>query len=72
MNLLSTHNADKWTMMYIERWLKAGVEQADGSIISRGKGTPQGGVISPLLANIYLHHAFDKWMQENYPANPFE
>jgi RNA-directed DNA polymerase len=72
MNLLSTHNAEKWTMMYIERWLKAGVEQADGSIISREKGTPQGGVISPLLANVYLHHAFDKWMQGNYPANPFE
>lgn len=72
MKLLSTHNCDKWAMMYIERWLKAGVEQADGSIISREKGTPQGGVISPLLANVYLHHAFDKWMQENFPANPFE
>ena len=58
--------------MYAERWLKAGVEQEDGSIMGRTKGTPQGGVISPLFANIYLHHAFDKWMDESYPKNPFE
>ncbi|MBX3257699.1 MAG: hypothetical protein KF862_26460 [Chitinophagaceae bacterium] len=47
----------------MERWLKAGVEQEDGSIKTRTKGTPQGGVASPLLANIYLHHGFDKWME---------
>ncbi len=58
--------------MYAERWLKAGFEQKDGSITARTKGTPQGGVISPLLANIYLHHAFDKWMDEENPACPFE
>ncbi len=50
--------------MYIERWLKAGVEQEDGSIVAREKGTPQGGVISPLLANVYLHHAFDIWNRD--------
>ena len=72
INLLSSHNTDKWAMMYIERWLKAGVEQADGSIAQRERGTPQGGVISPLLANVYLHHAFDNWMRENFPNNPFE
>ena len=72
LNLLSSHNTDKWAMMYIERWLKAGVEQEDGSIAAREKGTPQGGVISPLLANVYLHHAFDNWMQENYAQNPYE
>jgi hypothetical protein len=59
-------------LLYIERWLKAGVEQADGSVASRQKGTPQGGAISPLLANLYLHHVFDMWMRRNFPSNPFE
>jgi RNA-directed DNA polymerase len=72
MELLTSHTNEKWVLMYIERWLKAGVEQEDGSIAPREQGTPQGGVISPLLANVYLHHAFDKWMEENYASNPFE
>ena len=66
------HTQDKWILLYTERWLKAGIEQADGSIATRTKGTPQGGVISPLLANLYLHHAFDMWMSKHYPSNPFE
>lgn len=72
MRLVQHHAQEKWVLMYVERWLKAGVEQEDGSIEARTKGTPQGGVISPLLANLYLHHAFDKWMEENYPQRPFE
>ena len=72
MQLLQMHTTEKWVLMYAERWLKAGVEQEDGSIIARTKGTPQGGVASPLFANIYLHHAFDKWMDETHPHNPFE
>ncbi len=72
MELLRLHTTEKWVLMYIERWLKAGVEQEDGSIVAREKGTPQGGVISPLLANVYLHHAFDIWMGTNYCSNPFE
>jgi RNA-directed DNA polymerase len=72
MQLLQQHTQEKWVLMYVERWLKAGVEQEDGSITTRTKGTPQGGVISPLLANLYLHHAFDEWMQENHQHNPFE
>jgi RNA-directed DNA polymerase len=72
MELLKQHTQEKWILLYVERWLKAGVEQEDGSILERTKGTPQGGVISPLLANLYLHHAFDKWMDENYCGNPFE
>lgn len=66
------HTQEKWVLMYVERWLKAGVEQKDGRIEARTKGTPQGGVISPLLANIYLHYAFDKWMDEENPQCPFE
>jgi group II intron reverse transcriptase/maturase len=72
MELLGNHTAEKWVLMYVERWLKAGVEQEDGSIAARTKGTPQGGVISPLLANFYLHHAFDKWMDQTHAECPFE
>jgi RNA-directed DNA polymerase len=72
MQLLQLHTTEKWVLLYAERWLKAGVEQEDGSIAARTKGTPQGGVISPLFANIYLHHCFDKWMDEVNPQNPFE
>ena len=72
MELLKKHTQEKSVLLYAERWLKAGVEQEDGSIAARTKGTPQGGVASPLLANIYLHHAFDKWMDEVNPKNPFE
>jgi RNA-directed DNA polymerase len=72
MELLKQHTQESWVLLYAERWLKAGVEQEDGSITARTKGTPQGGVISPLFANIYLHHAFDKWMDEYNMHNPFE
>jgi len=72
LQLLQQHTQEKWVLLYVERWLKAGVEQKDGSITARIKGTPQGGVASPLLANTYLHHAFDMWMDEENPQCPFE
>jgi group II intron reverse transcriptase/maturase len=58
--------------MYVERWLHAGIFQADGTVTPTMRGTPQGGVISPLLANIFLHVVFDKWMEKNHPEKPFE
>jgi RNA-directed DNA polymerase len=61
-----------WVLLYIERWLKADVITKDGKQSKREIGTPQGGVISPLLANIYLHFTFDKWMKETYPHIHFE
>ncbi len=70
--LLRQHTQEKWMLLYAECWLKAGVEQDDKSVMARTKGTPHGCVISPLLANLYLHHGFDKWMEEVYPRNPFE
>jgi len=72
LHLLQQHTQEKWVLMYVERWLKAGIEQKDGRIMARTKGTPQGGVISPLLANIYLHHAFDMWMDKENQQCPFE
>lgn len=59
-------------LLYIERWLKAPVQVRDGTLIPRVSGTPQGGVVSPLLANILLHLAFDTWMRDVYPDVPFE
>jgi RNA-directed DNA polymerase len=72
MKMLAHHTEEKWVLLYVKRWLEAGVEQEDGSIAARTQGTPQGGVISPLLANLYLHHSFDMWMDKNYSSNPFE
>jgi len=66
------HTDCSWVLLYIERWLKAPVQIEDGSVVPRTAGTPQGGVISPLLANLFLHYAFDKWMARNYPHIPFE
>jgi RNA-directed DNA polymerase len=72
MKMLSHHTQEKWVLLYAERWLKAGIEQADGTIAARQKGTPQGGVVSPLFANLYLHHAFDMWISKYFATNPFE
>ncbi len=67
------HHTDcPWVLLYIERWLKVPVMMEDGSVVTRKSGTPQGGVISPLLANLFLHYAFDMWMSRTYPEIPFE
>lgn len=63
---------DKWVLLYVKRWLKGGVLQIDGTLAPTLMGTPQGGVISPLLANIYLHVTFDQWMKKKHPEKPFE
>ena len=61
-----------WVLLYVERWLQAEVQHEDGTKEQRDCGTPQGGVVSPLLANIFLHLAFDDWMQKTHPSTPFE
>lgn len=65
------HTTCRWVMLYIERWLSAPVQQTDGALRPRTKGTPQGGVISPLLANLFLHYAFDHWMTRHFAGLPF-
>jgi len=72
MRAVRKHTTCPWIRLYIERWLKAPVQYEDGTVEARDRGTPQGGVISPLLANLFLHYAFDKWMQRIHPDNPFE
>lgn len=72
MRAVKKHTDCKWILLYIERWLKAPAQIADGTLVNRDKGTPQGGVASPLLANLFLHYAFDEWMKRNYPTIPFE
>lgn len=71
MKAVRHHTNSEWMLLYIERWLKAPFKRQDGSIEIRTKGTPQGGVVSPLLANLFLHYVFDKWMETNHPRNPF-
>lgn len=72
MKAVTHYCTDKWVLMYVQRWLKAGVVQQDGCYVDRVTGTPQGGVISPLLANIFLHVTFDKWMEQHHGRKPFE
>ena len=72
MRAVRKHTDCAWALLYIERWLKAPEQMEDGSLVARERGTPQGGVISPLLANLFLHYAFDLWMRRNHPAIPFE
>jgi RNA-directed DNA polymerase len=72
MRAVKKHTGCTWLLLYIERWLKAPTQLEDGTRAARNKGTPQGGVISPLLANLFLHYGFDKWMERSYPSIPFE
>lgn len=72
MRALQKHTAEKWVLMYVKRWLKAPVEHEDCSLEYPTKGSPQGGVISPMLANLYLHYTFDKWMSIHYIGVEFE
>ena len=64
------HVKCKWALLYIERWLTAPMEK-DGMTIERTRGTPQGGVISPILSNLFLHYAFDLWMTRTHPDLPW-
>jgi RNA-directed DNA polymerase len=61
-----------WVLLYVRRWLAAPLKHPDGTLVQRDKGTPQGSAVSPVLANLFMHYAFDTWMARNYPGCPFE
>jgi len=72
LKALDCHVEEKWVKMYIKRWLEVPSQTQDGTLkLKEGKGTPQGGVISPLLSNLYLHYVLDKWLSKHYPHIAF-
>jgi len=69
LKAIEKHVPEQWCVMYIKRWLQSPVQTKSGELIQKqGKGTPQGGVISPLLANLFLHYAMDKWLEQTHPT----
>ena len=72
LKAVKKHTNCPWVLLYIERWLQAPVQLEDGTLEPRPKGTPQGSVISPLLCNLFLNYAFNRWMTIHHPTIPFE
>ncbi len=72
LKAVSKHTDLPWVILYVRRWLDAPLQREDGTIVARDRGTPQGSAISPLLANLFLHYAFDRWMARRFPGCPFE
>jgi RNA-directed DNA polymerase len=72
LKAVAHHTDQKWILLYVTRWLQAPIQQQDGTLVARDRGTPQGSAISPLLANLFMHYAFDVWMVREYPDLKFE
>lgn len=72
LKAVAHHTDERWVLLYIDRWLKAPMRMPDGTLVARRKGTPQGSPISPVLANLFMHYAFDLWMVRNHEGCPFE
>ncbi len=72
LKAVERHTDARWVLLYVTRWLEAPVQQPDGTLAARDRGTPQGSAVSPVLANLYLHYAFDMWLAREYPGVAFE
>jgi RNA-directed DNA polymerase len=72
LKAVAHHSDQKWILLYVQRWLTAPLQRADRGLVARDRGTPQGSAISPLLANLFMHYAFDTWMARQFPAVRFE
>jgi len=72
LKAVAHHTDESWVLLYVKRWLTAPMLMPDGTLGAREKGTPQGSPISPLLANLFMHYAFDRWMDREFPGCPFE
>lgn len=71
MEMVKLHTKEEWILLYIQRWLVAPFQMEDGTVVPRTSGTPQGGVISPVLANLFLHYVFDDFMVKEFPSIPW-
>jgi group II intron reverse transcriptase/maturase len=69
---VEAHTDAPWVLLYVRRWLAAPIQQPDGTVLARDRGTPQGSAISPVLANLFMHYAFDAWLVREFPAVRFE
>lgn len=69
---VKAHTDARWVVLYVERWLAAPIRMPDGSLQPRDRGTPQGSAVSPVLANLFMHYAFDRWLTEHFPTVEFE
>ncbi len=72
LKAVARHTDQAWILLYVQRWLTAPMAGQDGHLVARDRGTPQGSVISPVLANLFLHYAFDTWLAREYPTVSFE
>lgn len=69
---VEAHSDARWVVLYVKRWLAADLQLPDGTLQARDRGTPQGSAVSPVLANLFMHYAFDRWLTEQFPAVRFE
>jgi RNA-directed DNA polymerase len=69
---VQVHTDQPWVVLYVKRWLQAPLQLPDGTLQQRDRGTPQGSAVSPVLANLFMHYAFDRWMAGRFPTVQFE